>query len=71
MGDISKSWSRQAKIFAAAGFRVVAIDFRGRGQSRGGQRWSEGGEPDEGVHFDVLDQGDRSMQEILRFLSGP
>ncbi len=49
-----ESWSQQAAIFEAAGFRVVAIDFRGRGQSRGGRGWSEGSEPDEGTHLDVL-----------------
>jgi pimeloyl-ACP methyl ester carboxylesterase len=30
-----ESWSKQAQEFAASGFRVVAIDFRGYGQSRG------------------------------------
>ena len=49
-----ESWSRQAKTFEAAGFRVVAIDFRGRGESRGGHRWSQSSDRDEGVHFDVL-----------------
>jgi pimeloyl-ACP methyl ester carboxylesterase len=34
-----------------AGFRVLAIDFRGRGQSRGGARTQP---PDDGVRFDVL-----------------
>ena len=42
-----ESWSEQAPVVADAGFRVVAIDFRGRGKSRGG--------PDEhSVHFDVM-----------------
>lgn len=30
-----ESWARQAPAFVAAGFRVLAIDFRGVGQSRG------------------------------------
>jgi pimeloyl-ACP methyl ester carboxylesterase len=29
------SWAKQARILAAEGFRVMAIDFRGYGQSRG------------------------------------
>ena len=46
-----ESWATQAHAFVTAGFRVVAIDFRGRGQSRGGpQSMSR----DDGVHFDVL-----------------
>jgi pimeloyl-ACP methyl ester carboxylesterase len=42
------SWEKQARALAEAGFRVLAIDFRGR---------SLGGAPsgsDEGLHFDVL-----------------
>ena len=30
-----ESWAKQAEVFAAAGFRVLAFDFRGYGQSRG------------------------------------
>ncbi len=30
-----ESWKPQAKVLAAAGFRVLAIDFRGYGKSRG------------------------------------
>lgn len=30
-----ESWAKQAPVMAAAGFRVLAIDFRGYGQSRG------------------------------------
>jgi len=31
-----QGWADQAKAIVAAGFRVLAIDFRGEGQSRGG-----------------------------------
>lgn len=44
------SWAKQAPAFVEAGFRVVAIDFRGRGQSRGGPQPSASDD----VHFDVL-----------------
>ncbi|HUJ20054.1 MAG TPA: alpha/beta fold hydrolase [Bryobacteraceae bacterium] len=30
-----ESWEKQARVLAAAGFHVLAIDFRGYGQSRG------------------------------------
>jgi len=46
-----ESWATQAHALATAGFRVVAIDFRGRGQSRGGPQAMSS---DDGVHFDVL-----------------
>jgi pimeloyl-ACP methyl ester carboxylesterase len=46
-----ESWEKQARALEAAGFRALAIDFRGRGQSRGGTRLQPG---DDGVRFDVL-----------------
>ena len=50
-GRFSKeSWAEQVSAFLNAGFRVLAIDFRGRGQSRGPQ--SKSGE--EGAEYDVL-----------------
>jgi pimeloyl-ACP methyl ester carboxylesterase len=45
-----ESWAEQAPVLAEAGFRVVAIDFRGRGQSRGGSLKGSAND----VHFDVL-----------------
>ena len=45
-----ESWVEQAPALAEAGFRVLAIDFRGRGRSRGG---SGAGSSDD-VHLDVL-----------------
>jgi len=44
------SWTNQAQALVKAGFRVLAIDFRGRGQSRGSQ--SKSGE--DGAEYDVL-----------------
>lgn len=44
-----ESWAEQAPVLADAGLRVVAIDFRGRGSSRGGPDGS-----DDDVHLDVL-----------------
>lgn len=46
-----ESWEKQARTLTKAGFRVLAIDFRGRGQSRGGTRTQRG---DDGARFDVL-----------------
>lgn len=45
-----ESWAEQAPVLAAAGFRVVVIDFRGRGQSRGGPQDSS----DNDAHYDVM-----------------
>jgi pimeloyl-ACP methyl ester carboxylesterase len=45
-----ESWEKQAHALVKAGFRVLAIDFRGRGQSHGPQ--SRSGE--DGVEYDVL-----------------
>src|SRR5713101_2014342 len=45
-----ESWKEQVPAFLNAGFRVLAIDFRGRGQSRGPQ--SKSGE--DGAEYDVV-----------------
>lgn len=45
-----ESWAKQAQALVKAGFRALAIDFRGRGQSRGPQ--SKAGE--DGAEYDVL-----------------
>lgn len=45
-----ESWSAQAPVLADAGLRVLAIDFRGRGPSRGGS--APGAEAH--THLDVL-----------------
>lgn len=45
-----ESWAAQAPRIAEAGFRVVAIDFRGRGQSMGGPQPNA----HEDVYLDVL-----------------
>jgi len=46
-----ESWSTQSKALADAGFRVVAIDFRGRGRSKGGPGSAS---RNDGAEFDVL-----------------
>ena len=45
------SWEKQARALAKAGFHTLAIDFRGRGQSRGG---AQSQSRDDGLRFDVL-----------------
>jgi alpha-beta hydrolase superfamily lysophospholipase len=45
-----ENWAKQAQVLQKAGFRVLAIDFRGRGQSRGPQSKSD----DDGAEYDVL-----------------
>ena len=47
----NESWDKQAQVLARAGFRVLAIDFRGYGKSRGK---AQAESPYDGVHFDVL-----------------
>ena len=46
-----ESWAKQADVIADAGFRVVAIDFRGYGESRGG---TEFGNAQEAMHLDIV-----------------
>ncbi len=46
-----ESWEKQAPVLVKAGFRVLAIDFRGRGKSRGGPQPRP---DDDGARFDVL-----------------
>ena len=54
-----ETWATQAHTLAKAGFRVLAIDFRGRGRSRGGPQATS----DDDVRFDVL-AAVRYMHEI-------
>ncbi|MCI0487212.1 MAG: alpha/beta fold hydrolase [Blastocatellia bacterium] len=46
-----ESWERQAQALVKAGFRVLAIDFRGYGRSRGPGQSDPLSAP---LHFDVL-----------------
>ncbi len=46
-----ESWEKQARALAAAGFHVLAIDFRGYGQSQGPGQSDPLSAP---LHFDVL-----------------
>jgi pimeloyl-ACP methyl ester carboxylesterase len=46
-----ESWEKQARILAAANFRVLAIDFRGYGKSTGPGQADPLGAP---LHLDVL-----------------
>jgi len=46
-----ESWKEQAVVLAGAGYRVLAIDFRGYGESRGG---GDTDDPYAGIYLDVL-----------------
>ncbi len=53
-GQFNKeSWATQAQALAQAGFHVLSIDFRGRGQSKGGPQATS----QDDVRFDVLAGG--------------
>lgn len=59
-----ESWALQAPVLATAGFRVIAIDFRGRGRSHGGPQSAPDGE-----RFDVLAAVRYSKQTEATFVS--
>src|ERR1051326_7519176 len=46
-----ESWEKQAQVLAQAGFRVLALDFRGYGQSKGPGQEQPFTAP---LHLDVL-----------------
>ena len=50
-GLAKESWEKQARTLVAAGFRALAIDFRGEGRSHGGIK---GPAADEGRYLDIL-----------------
>ena len=52
-----ESWAKEARVLAWEGYRVLAIDFRGRGASRGGP-----GATEEDYHLDVA-AGVRHLRE--------
>lgn len=51
-----ESWQKQARELVKAGYCALAIDFRGRGQSRGGAQTAAAPtqNADDGLRFDVL-----------------
>lgn len=49
-----ESWRPQAERFADEGYLVLALDFRGRGNSVGGPNWNPNVDRDYGVHHDVV-----------------
>jgi dienelactone hydrolase len=69
-----ESWAAQARPLAKAGFRVLAIDFRGHGKSRGGPGTPRGLV---GLSYDVLaavrylhDTGSKTVSVVGASLGG-